>query len=266
MSCTLGTKILCGFTVLLATAGLCFAESASNTPTILHAASSAVSGRLSDLPLAHPAQGVQDLKIVPPPKQPVPPRNIGPGGAARGDSAQQTHEGPLVGVQSKNSFGGIGANGFIPPDPNIPVGKTNGGVGYIVRVVNSQVAAFNKSGALVSGPVSWDSLWSALGATNNAGDGIVQYDAMADRWLVSQLGSAGSAPYSECIAISQTRDPSGAYFLYSYDFGSNLNGYPKFGVWPTATNSAYLATYNLFPNAGNTLLGAQLCALTAPPC
>jgi len=199
-------------------------------------------------------------------KQPVPPRNIGPGGAARGDSAQQTHEGPLVGVQSKNSFGGIGANGFIPPDPNIPVGKTNGGVGYIVRVVNSQVAAFNKSGALVSGPVSWDSLWSALGATNNAGDGIVQYDAMADRWLVSQLGSAGSAPYSECIAISQTRDPTGAYFLYSYDFGSNLNGYPKFGVWPTATNSAYLATYNLFPNAGNTLLGAQLCALTAPPC
>jgi hypothetical protein len=221
-----------------------------------------VSPRLSDLPPARSAEANQQLKIVPPPK-PVPPRQSGPGGAARGDSALQHQEGPQVGAQSKTSFGGIGANGFIPPDSNIAVGKTVSGAGYIVQVVNSQVAVFNKSGTLVSGPVSLDSLWSALGggcATNNAGDTIVQYDLQADRWLVSQLGSSGSPPYSECIAISQTRDPSGAYYLYSYDFGSNLNDYPKFGVWPTATNSAYLATYNLFPNAGNTLLGAELCA------
>jgi hypothetical protein len=255
-------RILCGFTILLVTAGSSFSQNVSNTPTVSHAASSAVSGRLSDLPPARSAESNQQLKIVPPPK-PVPPRQSGPGGAARGDSALQHQEGPPIGVQSKTSFGGIGANGFIPPDPNIAVGKTVSGLGYIVQVVNSQVAVFNKSGTLVSGPVSLDSLWAALGggcATNNAGDGIVQYDVQADRWLVSQLGNAGSGPYSECVAISQTRDPSGAYYLYSYDFDSNLNDYPKFGVWPTASNSAYLATYNLFPNAGNTLLGAELCA------
>src|SRR5205085_2762744 len=37
------------------------------------------------------------------------------------------------------------------------------------------------------------------------------------------------------------------------------NDYPKFGVWPTATNSAYLASYNMFAN-GQTFTGAQLCA------
>src|SRR5947209_9695849 len=262
MKSTFITGAFGGFVALLATTALGVAQNVSNTPTVSHAASSAVSPRLSDLPPARSAEGVQQLKLGPPPKA-VPRRQSPPGGAPRIDGALQTQGGPPIGVQSKTSFGGIGANGFIPPDPNIAVGKTVSGVGYIVQVVNSQVAVFNKSGALVSGPVSLVSLWTALGggcATNNAGDGIVQYDLQADRWLVSQLGSSGSAPYSECIAISQTRDPTGAYYLYSYDFGGNLNDYPKFGVWPTATNSAYLATYNLIPYAGNTLLGAALCA------
>jgi len=40
--------------------------------------------------------------------------------------------------------------------------------------------------------------------------------------------------------------PTGVYNLYSYSFGSNLNDYPKIGVGPTSTKSAYMATYNLF--------------------
>src|SRR5205085_2902083 len=76
--------------------------------------------------------------------------------------------------------------------------------------------------------------------------------------VVTQLGGV-SAPYSECIAVSQTPDPAGAYWLYSYSYGTTLNDYPKFDVWPTTTNSAYLATYNLFAN-GQTFSGGQLCA------
>jgi hypothetical protein len=217
--------------------------------------SSAVSPNLSDLPTAHWAQG-QNLKLVPAPK-PLPPRNAGPGEASSEDKALQRQEGTHLGSQSKTHFGGVGANGYIPPDPNIAVGKA-----YIVQMVNSEIAVFNKSGTLLSGPTALSSLWTGLGgacASSNAGDPIVQYDNLADRWLVSELGSSGSAPYSECIAVSQTNDPRGAYYLYSYDFGSSLNDYPKFGVWPTATNSAYLATYNMFANA-QTFTGAQLCA------
>jgi hypothetical protein len=104
------------------------------------------------------------------------------------------------------------------------------------------------------------SIFGALGAscTGEWGDPIAQYDRAADRWLLSQLGSF-SAPYLECIAVSQTSDPTGAYNLYSYSFGNNLNDYPKIGAWPTATNSAYLATYNLFANAAN-YVGVDVCA------
>jgi len=204
----------------------------------------------------------QGLKLAPPPKL-LPRRGGGPGGAGSGDKVLQREPGPPhVGIEPKTHFGGIGANGYIPPDPNIAVGKNNSSrMGYIVQLVNSEMAVFNKSGTLVTGPVSLGSLWQNLGgpcATNNAGDPIVQYDAAADRWVVTQLGSV-SGPYAECIAVSQTSDPSGAYYLHSYDFGSNLNDYPKFAVWPTATNSAYLATYNLFAN-GQSFIGAELCA------
>jgi hypothetical protein len=87
---------------------------------------------------------------------------------------------------------------------------------------------------------------------------VVQYDRAADRWIMTQLGSL-SSPYAECIAVSQTSDPRGAYNLYSYSFGNYLNDYPKFAVWSTPSNSAYLATYNLFYQ-GKTWSGAEICA------
>src|SRR5215469_4411252 len=90
---------------------------------VSHSANSAVSPSLSDLPPARPAEGSQQLKVTPPPK-PVPPRQSGPGGQALGDRALQHEKGPPIDMQSKTSFGGIGANGFTPPDPNIAVGKT----------------------------------------------------------------------------------------------------------------------------------------------
>jgi len=227
---------------------------------VSHPSNATVSPNLSDLPTAHFAQG-QELKMVPAPK-PLPPRGQGPGGTSPQDRALQHEEGPHLPVHSKTKFGGISANGYIPPDPNIAVGKTVGGVGYIVQMVNSQIAVFNKSGTLLSGPTALSSLWTGLGgacAGSNAGDPVVQYDAAADRWLVTQLGSTSGPTYSECIAVSAGPDPRGSYNLYSYDFGGSLNDYPKFSVWPTASNSAYLASYNMFAN-GQNFSGAQLCA------
>jgi hypothetical protein len=188
-------NLFASFTLLAATATAGLAV-AADAPTVSRPSSSAVSPNLADLPTAHWAQG-QDLKLVPAPKQ-LPPRKVGPGGASSEDKALQKQEGPHLGVQSKTKFGGIGASGYIPPDPNIAVGKSDPttGVGYIVQMVNSQIAVFNKSGTLLSGPTALSSLWTSLGgacASSNAGDPIVQYDNLADRWLVSELGSAPAA-------------------------------------------------------------------------
>ena len=40
-------------------------------------------------------------------------------------------------------------------------------------------------------------------------------------------------PFDECVAISQTPDPTGAYYLYDFKYSATIfNDYPHFGVWP----------------------------------
>src|SRR5882762_73931 len=193
---------------------------------------------------------------------PLRPRPLASGGALAPsvqDQALQTAPGGALELEDEGGnprFPGVSANGYAPPDPNLAVGPN-----HIVQMVNVQIAVYSKSGTIFAGyPKPIGSIFSALGGscTGQFGDPIVQYDKAADRWLISQLGSF-SAPYSECIAVSQTNDPTGAYNLYAYSFGTNLNDYPKIGVWPTSTNSAYMATYNLFANGGP-FVGAALCA------
>jgi hypothetical protein len=186
-------------------------------------------------------------------------RPLGARGASNknaADHALQNAPGRHLDVDTQPNFPGIGENGYIPGDPNITVGPN-----HVVQVVNSDIAVFDKSGNVFAGyPKRLGTLWSNLGGpcTNNDGDPIAQYDRVADRFIITQLGSL-SSPYSQCVAVSTTSDPTGSYNLYSYDFGSNLNDYDKFGVWPTASNSAYLATYNLFAH-GASFVGADLCA------
>jgi hypothetical protein len=171
------------------------------------------------------------------------------------DPLLQIGPGPLIAAASGANFDGVGASGYVPSDNNIAVGPN-----HIVETANVTYGIFTKTGVLLkSGTLK--SLWTGLGgscAANNGGDPVVQYDKLADRWMITQLGSL-SSPYSQCIAVSTSGDPLGSYSLYSYSFGNLLNDYPKFGVWPTATNSAYLATFNLFTN-GQFGAGADLCA------
>jgi uncharacterized membrane protein len=197
---------------------------------------------------------------------PLRPRPLTGGGAlapttSLTDQALQTAVGGPLELEDdggKPRFPGLGANGSAPPDPNLAVGPN-----HIVQIVNTEFAVYSKGGTIFAGyPKTIGSLFSGLpgtSCTGNFGDPIVQYDKAADRWLISQLGSF-SAPGAECIAVSQTNDPTGAYNLYAYSFANNLNDYPKIGVWPTSTNSAYTATYNLFANGGSFFVGAALCA------
>ena len=142
--------------------------------------------------------------------QPLPNRGTG----QNQDNALQTSDEHQIDASSGARFPGVGANGSAPPDTNIAVGPN-----HILQTVNSRCAVYTQSGALIAGPYSLSSLWAPLGsrngcATDNGGDVVVQYDTLADRFLVTQLGGL-SAPHSECIAVSQTPDPTGAYWLYS---------------------------------------------------
>ena len=238
----------------IATASYARAQISPPTLSVTYPSTSVVSPHLSDLPQAGPAKGPLVLRIHP--RKGLPKRTAGPGGPNAADQALQTKAGKHLDAGAQANFPGLGENGYLPPDTNIAVGPN-----HIVETVNVEVAVFNKSGTLVTGfPKNLGTFWNTLGGscTNAGGDPVVQYDKLADRFVITQL-AALSAPYAECIAVSTSSDPTGSYYQYSYSFGSNLPDYPKFGVWPTTSNPAYLGTYNLFAN-GVSFVGADLCA------
>ena len=186
-----------------------------------------------------------------------------PGSAGNADGAVQSRIlAPTLNTPSPTgTFLGIGKGlgafsvGSAPPDTSGAVGRTQ-----YVQVVNSSVAVFNKStGALLFGPVTTKTLFTSLTGgckTNNNGDGVVIYDKAADRWVVSQF-SVSTTPYLECVAVSQTSDATGAWFVYAFSYGTTtFPDYPKMGAWP----DAYYTTFNNFNSAGTAFLGANLCA------
>lgn len=140
-----------------------------------------------------------------------------------------------------------------PPDTNGAVGATQ-----YVQWVNSSFAVFNKStGALVSGPIAGNTLWSGFGGgcqTNNDGDPIVLYDKAAQRWVFSQF-SVSTTPFLQCVAVSTTSDATGTFNRYSFQY-SGFDDYPKMGVWA----DAYYETFNMFNAAGTAFVGADACA------
>jgi hypothetical protein len=89
-------------------------------------------------------------------------------------------------------------------------------------------------------------------ANRDDGDGIVQFDRMAHRWILSQFAVPSGGPYYHCVAVSQTADATGSYYVYAFP-QAYFPDYPKIGVWP----DGYYATFNMF-NGGH-FKGAQVC-------
>ena len=122
-----------------------------------------------------------------------------------------------------------------PGDPTIAVGPNDD----LVQMVNAIFYIADKSNVHKVGPSLNSDLWIGFGGVcefNNDGDPTVLYDPLADRWLMSQHVFT----QKQCIAISQTSDPTGSYFLYEFDTPGNDN--PKFGVW---SDGYYVGMRNL---------------------
>jgi hypothetical protein len=130
-----------------------------------------------------------------------------------------------------------------PPDPDGDVGPN-----HYVEIVNLMFAVYNKSGSKLLGPVDTGTLWAGFAVpdcTDPSGDPIVLYDQFMDRWLLSQFttsgmnpdGSFNGKPFYNCVAVSQTGDPTGAYFRYAFitsqpnSTSTFFPDYPKYGVW-----------------------------------
>ena len=154
------------------------------------------------------------------------------------------------------AFPGVGCN-CAPPDTNGAVGRTQ-----YVQIVNEGYQVFDKTtGASLLPPTAISAIWTGFGGaceTRGAGDPVVLYDHLADRWLISQFASTTSTgPITdECVAISTTADATGTYARYGFHLGSNFYDYPHLSVWP----DGYYMSMNVFNSAGTSYLGPQAFA------
>ena len=145
------------------------------------------------------------------------------------------------GMSNQDNFNLFGFR-VSPPDPNGEVGPN-----HYVEMVNLMFAVFAKDGTLLMGPTSIGDIWSGFAVpdcTDLSGDPVILYDQLEDRWLLSQLTARGPTFYN-CVAVSQTSDPTGAYFRYAFTTGVNFPDYPKYGVW---SNAYFISTREFAPD------------------
>jgi hypothetical protein len=152
----------------------------------------------------------------------------------------------------QNFDGEVNTCSCAPPDPTGDVGPSN-----YVQAVNLTFQVFNKTGTSLAGPSALLSLFSGAGAPCQAtifGRPLVQYDQLADRWVIAFESGPGSDSQDECVAVSQTNDPAGAYYRYDFHFSNQFIDLVKIGVWP----DGYYFGFDVFDPMVGTYLGPQV--------
>src|SRR5688572_4953489 len=172
-------------------------------------------------------------------------------GRGRPDPVVQRSSGTARVTALSQTVDGVGnVNAVLPPDTNAAVGPN-----HYVHAVNVSFAIYAKGDtstppSLIYGPAETSTIWTGFGGpceARNDGDAIIMYDHLADRWVMSQLAlpniffGIAIAPFYQCVAVSATSDPTGAYHRYQFAF-NKLNDYPKLAVWP----DAYYMTINQY--------------------
>jgi hypothetical protein len=141
-----------------------------------------------------------------------------------------------------------------PPDPVGDVGPR-----HYVAMTNLTFAIYSKRGRRIFGPADTGTLWQGFpiaDCTDPSGDPIVLYDEISDRWILTQFTTRAfadaSQPFFNCVAVSQTGNPTGRYFRYAFSTGKNFPDYPKYGVMP---NGLFITTREFVRGAGNEEIG-----------
>ena len=119
----------------------------------------------------------------------------------------------------KNFEGVNNLSGVAPPDTDGDVGPN-----HYFQMVNLAFAIYDKNGTKLYGPADNSTLWTGfVGSWTGTNDGT--------QW--------------ELVAISQTADPTGAWYRYAFQF-TYMPDYPKFGVW----SDGYYLSVNQFQKIG----------------
>ncbi|HNB51871.1 MAG TPA: hypothetical protein PK530_08005 [Anaerolineales bacterium] len=151
------------------------------------------------------------------------PNIVGPvdpllGLSQEGNTTQAT---PILTFDGTDNFCGCS-----PPDTVGDVGPN-----HYVQMVNATVFnVYDKNGNVILANHNLNDLWASGNCSvSDVGDPIVVYDGLANRWVLAQFSTGNGI----CVAVSQTGDPTGAYYGYEFTTPS-FPDYFKIGVWPNA--------------------------------
>jgi hypothetical protein len=119
-------------------------------------------------------------------------------------------------------------NGFlIPPD-------TNGAVGldHVFTNTNSNYRIHDKTTGAPLSTVSIDTFWGSSGGSGFF-DPQIQFDPYNQRWILAVTSGAQSASSAINIAVSETSDPAGSYYVFRFVVGcaSGAAGCAMGGEW-----------------------------------
>src|SRR5262245_20873700 len=171
------------------------------------------------------------------------------------DAALQSFAPAAAAPPPSGSFSGLDfanwGNGW-PPDTNGDVGPN-----HFIQTVNTSIGIFDKATGAPLAAFTFDTFFSQQPTgtpcdNSNQGDPVVLYDALSDRWIISDFAWTNftSGAMYQCMAVSQTSDPvGGGWYFYAWQTasGGKIPDYPKLGVWP---DGIYMSA-NMFATTGS---------------
>ncbi|HLL77157.1 MAG TPA: hypothetical protein VK421_18030, partial [Pyrinomonadaceae bacterium] len=241
--------------------------------TVNFAALSAVraaSGGEDALPSA--LQGGAEKFVEPPPAPPEPDAGVGrlkEGGISLAKSARVGANKPAAKSGAKSGGVSLSSDYYasaLPPytfhaqsDPGLvapPDASGAVGSGKVMSTHRSNYVVQNMAGAVLSS-VPIEVFWAPTGAVKPYNPRAL-YDQFNHRWLLSAVSDARSPTSSVLVAVSQTSDPQGNFYLFRYDAdGADAlwADYPSLGFnknWLVVSFNAHNVSDNTF-NQGRVL-------------
>ena len=114
----------------------------------------------------------------------------------------------------------------IPPDVNGAAGPN-----HLMVTLNTDTRIMDKQGNVIS-TVSTGSFWHPMPGAGGTFDPKIYYDHQEDRWIFLMPSSSDPSSTRLMVAVSETSDPTGNWFMYSFDGDPNNElwfDYPNFG-------------------------------------
>lgn len=181
----------------------------------------------------------------------------------------------FTGLRHVDSRTARGGNQFsiTPPDQALAEGN-----GFVVEGVNCAIGIYDKNGDLIvpaaaanTEPMALTTFFGLPAAINrstgvrsaNPGDVVALYDSVSQHWFVEAWAQdvfstgAGKNTSEVYLAVSQTSDPTGAWFQYRIRYIGVIPDYTKIGL----DGNSLILTSNLFSISTGGFTGVKVIVL-----